>query len=65
MKLCMHMKLKLQIKSTGVQYYMNKMDKKYIKYRELLKIGYKHLYIYPDDLKNNFDGLDKKLRTIK
>jgi hypothetical protein len=48
-----------------LEIYKNKMDKKYIKYRELLKIGYKHLYIYPDDLKNNFEGLHKKLKTIK
>jgi DNA-directed RNA polymerase subunit RPC12/RpoP len=51
-------------KSTGVQYYMNKMKRKYIKYGELMKVGYKHLYIYPDDLKNNFEGLHIKLDSI-
>jgi len=51
-------------KSTGVQYYMDKMKKKYIKYGELMKVGYKHLYIYPYDLKCGFQGLHKKLDSI-
>jgi hypothetical protein len=40
------------------------MKIKYQKYGELLKVGYKHLYIYPDDLKNDFDGLLKKVQAI-
>jgi hypothetical protein len=52
-------------KSTGVQYYMNKMRRKYKKYGDLLKSGYKHLYIYPDDLKFGFQGLHKKLKAIQ
>jgi hypothetical protein len=40
------------------------MKRKYIKYGDLLKSGYKHLYIYPYDLKNNFEGLHKKLKVI-
>jgi len=44
---------------------MNKMKGKYIKYGELMKVGYKHLYIYPDDLKFGFQGLHKKLDAIK
>lgn len=27
-------------------------------------MGYKHLYIYPDDLKDNFQGLHRKLDSI-
>jgi hypothetical protein len=48
-----------------LEIYKNKMDKKYTKYGELLKLGYKHLYIYPDDLKKDFEGLHKKLKVIQ
>jgi hypothetical protein len=51
-------------KSTNVIYYKNKMKEKKQKYGELLKVGYKHLYIYPEDLNNNFQGLHKKLEVI-
>jgi hypothetical protein len=40
------------------------MKRKYVKYKKLLNVGYKHLYIYPSDLKNNFEGLHKKLKAI-
>jgi hypothetical protein len=48
-----------------LEIYKDKMRKKYIKYEKLLKIGYKHLYIYPDDLKNDFQGIHKKLKAIQ
>lgn len=44
--------------------YKNKTDKKIEKYIELEKFGYKHLFIFPNDIKNNFEGLHRKLDLI-
>ena len=45
--------------------YHNKMDLKLEKYKELEKIGYKTLFIYPDDIRNGFDGLLEKINLVK
>lgn len=50
--------------SHRLQRYKQTHDKKIEVYSELEKVGYKHLGIYPDDLKNNFEGLHKKLDDI-
>ena len=52
------------INSTNVRYYKEKMKEKKLKYGELLKVGYKHLYIYPEDLRYNFEGLHRKLDSV-
>jgi len=53
-------------KSTSIRhiYYINKMQEKIEKYKELEKVGYNILFIYPDDIKHNFEGLHKKLNSI-
>ena len=35
------------------------------KYKELEKVGYKTLFIYPDDIRNGFDGLLEKIELVK
>jgi hypothetical protein len=45
--------------------YHEKMKIKMEKYKELEKVGYKTLFIYPDDIRNGFDGLLEKLQQIK
>lgn len=45
--------------------YHNKMKVKLDKYEELEKIGHKTLFIYPDDIRNGFDGLLKKIELLK
>ena len=40
------------------------MEIKLNKYKELENIGYKTLFIYPDDLKNNFKGLENKISNL-
>ena len=40
------------------------MQEKIEKYKELEKVGYNILFIYPDDIKHNFEGLHKKLNSI-
>ena len=35
------------------------------KYKELEKIGYKSLFIYPNDIRNGFDGLLEKIELVK
>ena len=35
------------------------------KYKELEDVGYKSLFIYPDDIRNGFDGLLEKIELIK
>lgn len=42
--------------------YRAKTQIKYKKYNQLLESGYKHLFIYPDDLKNNYQGLINKIK---
>ena len=42
--------------------YKNKTEKKYKIYKELENIGYKHLYIYREDINYNFNGLINKLK---
>ena len=51
--------------SHRLQMYENKLKIKLLKYKELEKVGYKSLHIYPNDLKNNFEGLLKKIDQIK
>lgn len=43
--------------------YKDKMNDKLKQYKKLL--GYNFLFIYPIDLKNNFEGLYKKIKKIK
>ena len=45
--------------------YHNKMAVKLDKYKELEKVGYKTLFIYPDDIRNGFDGLLEKIELVK
>ena len=45
--------------------YHNKMDLKLDKYKELELIGYKTLFIYPDDIRNGFDRLLEKIELVK
>lgn len=45
--------------------YHKKMDIKMKKYKEIEKVGYKTLFIYPDDIRNGFDGLMNKIEIIK
>lgn len=52
------------INSTNVRYYKDKVREKKLKYGQLLKVGYKHLYIYPEDLRGNFEGLHRKLDSV-
>lgn len=35
------------------------------KYKELERIGYKTLFIYPDDIRNGSDGLLEKIELVK
>ena len=42
-----------------------KMGIKLEKYKELEKIGYKSLFIYPNDIRNGFDGLLEKIELVK
>ena len=35
------------------------------KYKELENIGYKSLFIYPNDIRNGFDGLMNKIELLK
>lgn len=50
--------------SHRLQRYKKTHDSKLIKYNKLKDVGYKHLGIYPNDLKNNFEGLHKKIDKI-
>lgn len=50
--------------SHRLQRYKKTHDNKIIKYKKLEEVGYKHLGIYPNDLKNNFEGLHKKIDEI-
>lgn len=50
--------------SHRLQRYKQTHDRKIVKYKELENVGYKHLGIYPNDLKNNFEGLHKKIDDI-
>ena len=50
--------------SSRLKRYKNKMEIKLTKYKELENIGYKTLFIYPDDLKNNFEGLKNKILNL-
>ena len=45
--------------------YHEKMAIKMDKYKEIEKVGYKTLFIYPDDIRNGFDGLMEKINNIK
>ena len=45
--------------------YHKKMDIKMKKYKEIEKVWYKTLFIYPDDIRNGFDGLMNKIEIIK
>ena len=45
--------------------YHEKMGIKLDKYKELEKIGYKSLFIYPEDIRNSFDGLLEKIELVK
>lgn len=45
--------------------YKTKTEKKFKKYKKLLKLGYKHLYIFPEDLKNDYEILKLKIDKIK
>ena len=45
--------------------YHNKMEIKLEKYKELERIGYKTLFIYPEDIRNGFDGLLEKIELLK
>lgn len=44
---------------------MSKMGIKLEKYKELEKIGYKTLFIYPEDIRNGFYGLLEKIELVK
>lgn len=44
--------------------YQNKLKVKKDKYKKLESIGYKHLYIYPKDIRYGFDGLINKLKEL-
>lgn len=50
--------------SSRLQNYMRKHSIKIKKYRELEVLGYKNLFIYPEDLKNDFEGLRNKVKNI-
>jgi len=50
-------------KNTTQVDYKIKADNKIIKYNKMK--GYKSLFIYPEDLNNNFEGLHEKLKLIK
>lgn len=60
----------MYLKQGGTEYrerletYKNKTEIKFKKYDELEKVGYKHLYIFPEDLKNNYKGLIDKIKDI-
>lgn len=43
---------------------MRKHGIKVKKYKELEVLGYKNLFIYPEDLKNDFEGLRNKVKNI-
>ena len=45
--------------------YHEKMAIKMDKYKEIEKVGYKTLFIYPDDIRNGFDGLLEKIELVK
>lgn len=45
--------------------YHEKMKIKKERYIELEKVGYKYLFIYPEDIRKSFDGLLKKIELIK
>lgn len=48
--------------SSRIDDYRKRTDNKLEKYKELN--GYKFMFLYPNDLKNNFEGVYKKLETI-
>lgn len=50
--------------SDRLRNYMRKHSVKIEKYKELESLGYKYLFIYPKDLKNNFEGLKNKVKNI-
>ena len=50
--------------SSRLQNYMRKHSIKIKKYKELEVLGYKNLFIYPEDLKNDFEGLRNKVKNI-
>lgn len=50
--------------SDRLRNYMRKHSIKIKKYRELEALGYKNLFIYPEDLKNDFEGLRNKVKNI-
>lgn len=41
------------------------MEIKLEKYKEIERVGYKTLFIYPDDIRNGFDGLLEKIELVK
>ena len=41
------------------------MEIKLEKYKELEKVGYKTLFIYPEDIRSGFDGLLEKIELVK
>lgn len=49
--------------SSRLKEYKRKMDKKFKKYNEVS--GYKFLFIYPEDIKYNYNGLKNKIQKIK
>ena len=51
--------------SHRLQRYKAKTEDKLKKYKELEGNGYKHLAIFPEDIRNNFEGLHKKIDMIK
>lgn len=51
--------------SSRLKNYKTKTDIKIEKYIALEKVGYKHLFIFREDIKNNFEGLKNKLNNIK
>lgn len=50
--------------SDRLRNYMRKHSIKIKKYKELEVLGYKNLFIYPEDLKNDFEGLRNKVKNI-
>ena len=50
--------------SHRLQRYKIKTEDKLKKYKKLERNGYKHLAIFPEDIRNNFEGLHKKIDNI-
>lgn len=61
----MYLKNGGQVFKERLEKYRIKTERKFKIYGELLKVGYRHLYIFPEDLKDNYKLLRLKIDKIK